>query len=259
MNKDTSKFNVKRACKITLDVLSYMFFAVCLISLVLSLSLKRDPDGAANIFGHQVRIVRSDSMAECKETDVSEFKIKDIPVKSMLFIELVPEDEENAKKWYSELKVGDVLTFRYVYIRQETITHRIVEISENEDGGFLIFLEGDNKSSDSDTLTQIINTSQKDSPNYIIGKVTSQSYFLGLLITAVKSPVGIICIIILPCLIIAVFEIIRLVGAITEGKRKKEREESLKRDAEFEEMKRQLELLKQAQDKNEKTDEVNKE
>ena len=84
------------------------------------------------------------------------------------------------------------MTFKYVYARQETITHRITEITEKPAGGYVIKLEGDNKNSDTETLAQTIDTSLADSPNYVVGKVTGQSYVLGLLITALKSPVGLV-------------------------------------------------------------------
>ncbi len=247
MSNDKPKAKIQKVIGLILNILTYIFLAICLVVLVLSVAAKRDADGAVSICGKQLRVVISDSMAECEQTDVSEYDIKDIPIKSMLFIDLVPEDEKEAKEWYAGLKVGDVLTFRYVYVQQETITHRVTKITPKETGGYIIDLAGDNKASDTNTLTQTIDTSLTDSPNYIIGKVTGQSYILGLLVTAVKSPAGIVCIVIIPCAIIAIFEIFRLAGALAENCRKKEREEQQKRDEEFEEMKRQLELLQQQQ------------
>ncbi len=243
-NKKTAA--VKKIFGAVLNVLTFVFFGICVFALVLSVSAKKN-DGAANIFGKQIRIVISDSMAKCDQTDVSGYEIKDIPIKSMLLIDLVPEDEAEAEQWYSELEVGDVLTFRYLYATQETITHRITSITPKATGGYIIELEGDNKASDADTLSQTIDTSEADSPNYVIGKVTWQNLFLGLVLTAAKSPVGIICIVIIPCIIIAIFEVIRLVGALTEGKREKQKEEQQRKDDELEELKRQIELLQQQQ------------
>ncbi len=247
MSNDKPKTKAQKVIGTILNVLTYLFFAICLIALVLSVTAKRDVDGAVNLWGKQMRVVVSDSMGKCDQTDVSGYEIKDIPIKSMIFIDLIPEDEGEAAEWYADLKVGDVLTFRYAYVQQETITHRITEITPKETGGYIIKLEGDNKASDANTLSQTIDTSLTDSPNYVIGKVTGQSYAIGLLTTAVKSPVGIVCIVIIPCAIIAIFEIFRLVNALTENRRKKERDEQKKRDAEFEEMKRQLEFLQQQQ------------
>ncbi len=241
---DEKKSKISKIFTVTLNVLTYVFFALCIFALIVSVSAKKDKDGAVNIFGSQARIVVSNSMEKCDQTDVSEYEIKDIPIKSMVFIELVPEDKEEAKAWYQTLKVGDVLTFRYVYNRQVTITHRIQNIEEIE-GGRIFTLVGDNKDSDANTLTQKINTTLESSPNYIIGKVTGQSHFLGVLITAVKSPVGIICIIIVPCLIIMGVEIFRIASYFTAKKRQKGREEQAQKDAELAELKKQLERLQQ--------------
>ncbi len=244
-----NKTQLNKVFNIILNVLTYLFFAICIAALVLSIALKKDADDAASIFGMQFRIVVSDSMEKCDQTDVSKYEIKDIPVKSLLVIELVPENESEAEQWYADLRDGDVLTFKYHYVTQETITHRIVgDPVKNENGGYTIHLEGDNKASENtDTLVQTIDTSLEDSPNYIIGKVVGRSYPVGLIITALKSPVGIICFIIVPCAVIAIFELIRLINALTEGKRKKEREEKAQRDAEFEQMKQQIEMLKRQQ------------
>ncbi len=235
---------VKKALAVVVNVLTYLFFAVCILSLVISVISKRDADGAVNIFGRQMRIVLSPSMESCAETDVSKFEVGSIKTRSMVFIELVPEDAGEALEWYSELKVGDVLTFRYTYVTQETITHRITEIEE-KDGGYIIKLKGDNKASDANTLTQTIDTSVTGSTNYVIGKVTGQSYALGLLISAVKSTVGIIFIVIIPAAVIAVFEIIRLVSVLGENRRIKTESEIKRRDEELEAMRRELERLRQ--------------
>lgn len=234
----------QKALKIAGNVLLYLVIAVAMFVLIVSITSKKDIDGTATVFGKQLRFVQSDSMAKCDLTDVSDYKIKSIPVKSCVFIEVVPENEKEKAEWYKNLKVGDVLTFKYAYTKQETITHRIVSITSNETGGYIITLEGDNKNSDSNLLKQTINTSLADSPNYVIGKVTGQSYLLGLLVYAFKTPVGIICFIIVPCLIIIVFEVLRLIKVFGKDKKEKFKAEQNKQANEIEELKRQLAELK---------------
>lgn len=234
------KSRAYRVLSIIGTIVVYAFFAICMIALIVSVTAKKDADGAIDVFGMQMRIVISPSMEKCDQTDVSAYKIKDIPVKSMVFISSVPDDEEKAARWYADLKVGDVLTFKYVYTRQETITHRIVDIAPKEGGGYLLTLEGDNKNSDASTLTQVIDTSLDDSPDYVVGKVTAVSYGLGLLITAIKSPVGIVCIVIVPCTAILIIEIVRIVGMVNESKKKKLLQEQARKDDELEELKRKL-------------------
>ncbi len=231
---------LKKALKISGDVLLYAFIAICIFSVILTITAKKDPDGAATIFGKQMRYVQTESMEKCDQTDVSKFKIKDIPVHSMIFIDVVPKDADEAEKWYSKLEIGDVLTFKYVYVRQETITHRIIDIEEKGTGGYIISLAGDNKSADSENLVQVIDTSDKNSTNYVIGKVTAKNYLFGLLITTLKHPAGIVCLIILPAFAIMLLEIYKVSKLINADRKKKESEEKKKQQSELEELRRRL-------------------
>lgn len=244
---------IVRGVKIAGDVLLYLFMVICLVTLVLSIVSKKDGDGAATVLGYQIRFVQSPSMEACEQTDVSGYKIKDIPTKSMVFVEVMPEDPIEAAAWYDELAVGDVLTFKYVYTTQETITHRIVSIEKNENGGYTIELQGDNKGENADVMTQTIDTTQVNSPNYVIGKVVGVSVPLGLLVYLLKSPVGIVCIIMIPCIIIIVLEILRIVSVVGADRRKKQQAIKEKQQSEIEELKKQLELLQAAQTKDSTT------
>ena len=237
---------VKKILKIGANVFTYAFLVLCIFTLFIAVSSKKDSDGAATVFGKQIRIIRSDSMAKSEFTDVSDYKIKSIPIKSLIIVETVPKAEAKREAWFSKLKVGDVLTFRYVFVSQETVTHRITEIQPKEGGGYIIKLQGDNATSESGAGTQTIDTSDLESPNYVIGKVTGQSRALGVLVYALKTPVGIICIVILPCLIIIGLEIVRIIGVLQENKRKQAQEEAEKKENEIEELKRQLAALQTA-------------
>ena len=68
----------------------YLFLALCIFAVVITAASKKDVDGAAEIFGYQIRIAASDSMAKCDMTDVSEYRIKSIPLRSMVFVRMVP-------------------------------------------------------------------------------------------------------------------------------------------------------------------------
>lgn len=230
---------LSKAGKIAANVILYIFIAICLFGVVLTITSKKDADGTVTILGKQMRIVLSSSMEKCDQTDVSEYDIKDIPVKSLVFIDTVPEDAAEAAEWYADLKIGDVLTFKYVYLKQETITHRITGI-RHESNGYVIRLEGDNKNSDSATLEQTIDTSVPNSPNYVVGKVTSTSYLLGVFVTALKSPIGIVCIVILPALIILIYEVLKIFRLLTEERHKKELAERDRQMQELDELKRRL-------------------
>lgn len=188
-------------------------------------------------------------MEKCDETDVSDFKIKSIPVNSVVLIDTVPEDKEKADEWYADLKVGDVLTFKYVYVRQEVITHRITAIEEKPTGGYIIHLEGDNKNSDSKTLTQVIDTSEENSPNYVIGRVTAKSYVFGMFIKILKHPAGIVCTVIIPALAIMFFEFYKISKLFGSEKREKEKLERELKDQELDELRRRLKELEDKDNK----------
>ena len=237
---------VKKIGKIALDVLLYIFLAICIFAVFVTVLSKRDSDGAAEIFGYQMRLVTSDSMSESEFTDASAYKIKDIPIRSMVFVKVMPDDPAEADEFYRSLQVGDVLTFRYVYTTQVTITHRIISITEKDTGGFIIELAGDNKNSEDGQLVQVIDTSIPNNTNYVIGKVTGQAYLLGLLMSFLMQPVGIILLIIVPCFIIILLEVLKIAKVLGADKKKREQEEKQKKDDELEELRRKLaELEKQ--------------
>lgn len=244
---------MKKKSKIILiiaNVLLYVFVAIGLFSIIITIFSKKSVDGTASVFGKQLRIVETASMEKNAETDVSNFEIKDIPVGSMVFIDLVPEDKTEAEAWYSELKVGDVLTFKY-YIAgsQYTITHRIIKIEDKDGKGYIISLRGDNVvSKDSEPggiLVQRVDTTNPDSFHYVIGKVTGQSKVLGFIITSLKKPVVLFLIIIVPCLAVIILEVIKIVSVLRKDKNKEIKEEKERQTDEIAELKKQIEKLQQ--------------
>lgn len=237
------KTKIKKICAICFNIILYLFLALGVFSVILTITSKKSVDGASEIFGYELRVVTSDSMAECEQTDVSEYEIKSIPIRSMIFVQKIPQNEAEADEWYRSLEVGDVLTFRYVYTNQVTITHRITSITEKDTGGFLIELAGDNKNADSDQLYQTIDTSIPENMNYVLGKVMGQSVMLGNILTILKSPIGLIFLIIIPCFIIILLEILKIVGAYGAERKKKEQEASARKDDELEELRRRLAAL----------------
>jgi hypothetical protein len=121
---------IKKIFKITSDILLYCFIFLGLITIIITLSSKKDIDGATNIFNYQLRLVITDSMDKCSETNVSKYKIKSIPKNSLVLIKKIEDND------YKKIKEGDVLTFRYLYTEQVTITHRVKSIVEKENQPF---------------------------------------------------------------------------------------------------------------------------
>lgn len=235
------KASAKKIIKITSWVVLYVILAFGILAVLFTLTAKKSDYGAAQIFGYQMFTVESLSMEKNPNCDVSNYKIKSIPLHSLVFVEMKPQDEQELDKWYSSLEVGDVLSFRYRYsLKQQVIvTHRIVSITENSNGGYLIELKGDNPGGAATPALQTIDTSDKS----IIGKVTGQSRILGALLFAIKQPVGATFIIILPCLIIILLEIFRIFSVFEEDKRKKLLLEQQSKDEEIERLKKRVSEL----------------
>ena len=246
---DEKKRPIKKALSFMGNIIVFLILIFAIFILSISVMAKKDSDGAATIFGYQLRFVQSSSMEKCDQTDVSEYKIKSIPVKSCVFIEVMPKEEAKQQKWLETLRIGDVLTFKYVYQKQVTITHRVVKIEEKNQGGYIITLEGDNKLDSSGVGQQIIDTSDENSPNYIIGRVTGQSRFVGSIVYALRSPIGIICIIIIPFLTLIGFQIIRIIGVLNKEKKEKEAIAWESQANEIKELRRQLDELQQKSNK----------
>ena len=62
----------KKIWRVVQNVILYGFLAISVLSVVLTIFSKKDVDGATDMFGYQLRVVVSDSMAKSEHTDVSE-------------------------------------------------------------------------------------------------------------------------------------------------------------------------------------------
>lgn len=265
-NISVKRSKARKAISIVLDVILYLFLAFSVFVLIVSLVSSKN-NGASNLFGYEMRLVVSDSMEKSEySADVSQYDIKEIKVKSMVFIERVPEDGAKAERWYSSLKVGDVLTFAYVSsVMQDVITHRITKIDVTENG-YKITLQGDNRAKEDAVVSeQYIFTSpsdyetDNDKYNYVIGKVVGQSLVLGGIVYGVSTPVGVALIVILPCCLIMGWQIARIVNVVNEDRKRKaaeqietaerkaaeQKEQSERQAVELEELKRKVAELEQ--------------
>lgn len=252
----------KKVANIVLDVVVVIVLLLALFTMIVTVNAKKSKDGTATILGYQLRFVQSGSMQKCTYTDVSKYKVKSIKVKSCVFIKTAPTSEKEINEWYKTLKVGDVLTFQYNRESaankdnydgdSKIITHRVIKIEKKETGdGYIITLKGDYKSSKGNEPAEQVIDTEVDTPattttTYIIGKVTGQSYLLGLCVYVLKKPVGIVCVVIVPCLLMIVIQIFRIANVLGADKKNKRKEEQAHKDDEIEELKRQLAALQNA-------------
>ena len=226
--EEVKRKRLTKALSTVTNVLVYVFCAFCLLLLTFTVFGKRNADGAVELLGYEVRIVLSGSMEKNDGVDVSDYKIKDIKTGSMVLVRCVPQSEAKAEEFYSNLKVGDVLTFRYDVTDKQfaeknapqmTITHRITDIQCKDTGGYIITLRGDNSTKGLADV-QIIDTSNEASPNYVVGQVVGKSFVLGRIIYSLKRPLGIALLIIVPCAILVVWNVVKIVNVLRVKKEK---------------------------------------
>ncbi len=218
---------IKKVLSVFVDALIVVYALGAIFAFSIAISSENNRDKTANVFGTELRFVDSDSMEECALTDVSNYKIKSIKNKSCVFIDSLPKEEEAKSVWYSNVKVGDVLTFKYVYRdngtdKQLVMNHRVVEIEPKGESDYIYTLEGDNKNAEDIVGQQRIDTSIDDnSPNYVIGKVKGQNYLLGATVSALKTTEGILLIIVVPSLAVIVYEGIRIFRGLKQDRSEK--------------------------------------
>ncbi len=234
--------NRKKILSILANVILFAFLGLLAIGVLLTALAGRDRDGTVTVLGYQLRLVTTDSMAACDKTDVSDFRIGSIPARSLILVKTVPEDPKEADEWYAALQEGDVLTFRYLYTTQVTVTHRILSI-EGEERGYCITLAGDNRADGDGLMTQVIHTADTQSPNFVLGKVVGKSYLAGLFLGLLRRPVGLVLLVILPSLIVILLEVLRIVSLLQGERKKRAREEAEEKERELEELRRRLARL----------------
>lgn len=206
-----------------MHIFNKILYACIVFLMILTIGLTllfHETNHHLSVLGYQFKTVLSESMEENTSIDISNYEIGSLKRNSLVIIKTFSDNS------YHDIKVGDVLTFKYVVgSTQKIITHRVIKIEEKEDG-YLITLKGDNVSGESNI--QVIDTTEAmTSYNYIIGKVVYSNYFLGLMITIVNNPLGIIFVILIPCLFLLIFEVIRLFQLVRGNRCTKEQEIAL--------------------------------
>lgn len=286
-----NKSTVKKVLGIIGYVIFGLFLLMAVVIMIISISAKKSNEGAASFFGYQLRTVLTASMEENEKTDVSGFDIKSIKRQALVIVDCVPTPprekntaqvvesdavaryEAKAHEWYSKLKVGDVLTFKYDLTKlgemykdvpkNTPITHRITKIEELPNGGFYIELKGDN---DPNAQPQHIDDTSnwRGNTEYVIGKVVGTSYPIGVVITSLQTKLGIVLAIIVPSVLIIIYESIKITRILGKDKRerlikeKKDKEDEMKdKEDEITRLRRELEEMKKNTSNTEKNEEEN--
>ena len=224
-----NKGKIKTFFRISGNVLFYLLLVLLLLLAGLSITSRVT---GGRIGNSQYLVVISSSM---DGEEQSEYPIKTIPIGSLIKDEV----NDNSDAFYSSLKKGDILTFNYTSLGNETITHRIIEDPvKTEDGTFRYVVKGDAVEDDCQVLYSDGRSGE------IIGKVVSVNLPLGKFMLFLTSKKGMAFCVIIPCTLGFCFEIYRIFSYVFLEKKKKtdeKKNEALQaKDKEIEELKKQL-------------------
>ena len=192
------KVNIKKILKIVGDVLFGLVIIFVLFISITNLKAKSS-GGIPNIFGYGYVNVLSDSMNGDKDDS---FKKND-----MVFVKLLSTEEAK------NLKVGDIITYKgRLTGTSETgiISHRIVSVEEN---GYVTL--GDNPLINADTGKEFVAYSS------VMGVVTGHWSNAGVVFAWFGTSVGFFVVVVGPCIIFLVYEIICFTKTILEYNQEK--------------------------------------
>ena len=254
--EEKKKTKTSKIISIITDVILYAYLTFAVIALVFVFTNKAANNGTVNFFGNRSYIVLSGSMEKGEYTPEMNYEHDDIgfiKTKSLVKVQSVPEDIDEAYEWYSNPATGDVVNFTHTSVPGSTITHRIIEISHNEsEKSYRFVMQGDNWSTESGPDKQTINYKYGyDDAQAIVGKVVKVNYGLGVFISSLTSPVGKVFIIIVPSVAMVGYEAYKLISTLSKDKRKTREDKEKQKDAEIEELKRRLKTLEEGGNNNE--------
>lgn len=159
---------------------------LCIAGVFVLSALFSSSNSAPSIFGQTVFIMESGEMSPA------------IPKGAAVFAEtgVLPQVKEVA---LCKTVDGEITT-----------ALRVVDIITEEDGSVVYVVRYDNSEE---------NTAQYISADNVIGKAVTYSIALGAVIRFATSPLGILCIVIIPCAIIVIYQVVMLILSRTKAKK----------------------------------------
>ena len=256
MNEQKSEPKKPSKAKKILNIISWVIIGVLVVFdvTILVLKLRMPSSDSLSLFGHQTRIVKTNSMEGSDEfyEEHSDYEIKKVPMNSAIRIQETPTDLEEQKTFFHELKIGDVITFYWSMSSQSsvysssgdvvTVTHRIVSIAGSEDNPTYI-CQGDNHVNASGNIVTV--TTQTVPAMMVVGKVTSVSVPHGWFLTnIVQNKYVMECFIVVPCAAVVIYEVFNIVRMVNKDKKEKAEAEKIANSAEIKAKDQELEALR---------------
>lgn len=180
------------------SVVFKMIFILCITLLILLSTFVKTNEGITNKYLFYQ--ITTGSM----EGDVSAFEIGSINVSDIIVVQ-----RNLSSEFFLELRVGDVITFEMNSGNMigHVITHRIIEINEI-DSYYKITTKGDN----SDNVEVLYSNI-----DIIYGNVVLSNSFLGLVFNVITNHIFLIVCIIIPCIIIVLYEVKKILKNVSEN------------------------------------------
>lgn len=208
---------MKKALKIILNVVVWIFVALAALMTVVSLVAQQNDDGLANLFGRAPVSVLTDSMSGTIEKG------------DVIFVEVLGNSADRAK-----VVVNDIITYRAdldgdgEIEKGEINTHRVVAVRDDE-GFYYYTTKGDNP------VTNPVNDKDEVPYDNVLAKYTGARVGgVGTVINYLRTPTGFLICIVIPLLLFFLYEIYNFIAAIVANRAAKsaaENEEEIKRRA----------------------------
>lgn len=179
---------LKKISKIVGNLLFFCLLAMMTI-LVFSVVQSRLRGGPSQVAGHQMYVVLSGSMSPAFETG------------SLAFVQ--PLDPRN-------IKIGDIITYRLAGKGGILITHRVIQIERDGDLSFIT--RGDANGTNDHLPVQAAN---------VVGKVKYTLPYAGYILNFGQSKAGILSLVIIPGVLIVIFELRNLFRLVAEWEAEK--------------------------------------
>lgn len=204
----------KKIMNIALKVVTWLLVAFTVFMMIFTIVAVTTVDkNDRSIFGVKFYIVRTDSMSlseNNKDMDVH-FNAGDI---------VIIKNVENPK----EMQAGDVIAFMSTNSESygETVTHMIREVKQSEDGKVLGYVTyGTNTGTDDEALVE---------PEYILGVYSGKLPALGNFFAFVKSTPGYIVCILVPFLLLILYNGVNVIRLFRKYKREQMEEMQAEKD-----------------------------
>lgn len=224
----------KKAWNVISTVLVFALLAVAVSALCVSIAY-RVQGQTLTVGGKQWRIVLTGSMEGEAEDSIR--------THSLITVRTVPEDEQEAREFFAELEVGDIITFydTSAGAQELVVTHRITEIRQ-AGGSYAYVTKGDaNATHDAAAVL----------PSEVIGVVTGSNYAAGAFLYFLTSRTGIVVFLIVPAALIMIYEIFNIARMVSRDRQRKREREMEEKQREIDRLRKELKEMQKRGENNE--------